>query len=157
MNLNYFKTVFLKTKELAFSQVLIVFLLFVQISVVTRGLGTSNYGRAALVLALVALIFRTLHSRNSDVTLLMLKKQGKNIYTVSLLFDIFIGIISMFICIILFQSSFNTLFGDYQFNLILTILLSSNCLEAALIKTSFSTSIRYLLESDINSMISSAS
>ena len=112
MNLNYFKTVFLETKELAFSQVLIVFLLFIQISVVTRGLGTSNYGRAALILALVALVFRTLHSRNSDVTLLMLKKHGKNIYTVSLLFDIFIGIISMFICIILFQSSFNTLFGE---------------------------------------------
>ena len=129
MNLNYFKTVFLETKELAFSQVLIVFLLFVQISVVTRGLGTSNYGRAALVLALVALIFRTLHSRNSDVTLLMLKKQEKNIYTVSLLFDIFIGIISMFICIILFQSSFNTLFGDYQLNLTLTILLFSRVIQ----------------------------
>ena len=129
MNLNYFKTVFLETKELAFSQVLIVFLLFIQISVVTRGLGTSNYGRAALVLALVALIFRTLHSRNSDVTLLMLKKHGKNIYTVSLLFDISIGIISMFICIILFQSSFNTLFGGYQFNLTLTILLSSRVIQ----------------------------
>ena len=129
MNLNYLKTVLSETKELAFSQVLIVVLLFIQISVVTRGLGTSNYGRAALVLALVALIFRTFHSRNSDVTLLMLKKQGKNIYTVSLLFDIFIGIISMFFCIILFQSSFNTLFGDYQFNLILLILLSSRVIQ----------------------------
>ena len=129
MNLNYLKKVLLETKELAFSQVLIVVLLFIQISVVTRGLGTSNYGRAALVLALVALIFRTFHSRNSDVTLLMLKKQGKNIYTVSLLFDIFIGIISMFFCIILFQSSFNTLFGDYQFNLILLILLSSRVIQ----------------------------
>ena len=129
MNFNYLKTVLSETKELAFSQVLIVVLLFIQISVVTRGLGTSNYGRAALVLALVALIFRTFHSRNSDVTLLMLKKQGKNIYTVSLLFDIFIGIISMFFCIILFQSSFNTLFGDYQFNLILLILLSSRVIQ----------------------------
>ena len=129
MNLNYLKTVLSETKELAFSQVLIVVLLFIQISVVTRGLGTSNYGRAALVLALIALIFRTFHSRNSDVTLLMLKKQGKNIYTVSLLFDIFIGIISMFFCIILFQSSFNTLFGDYQFNLILLILLSSRVIQ----------------------------
>ena len=129
MNFNYLKTVLLETKELAFSQVLIVVLLFVQISIVTRGLGTSNYGRAALVLALVALIFRTLHSRNSDVTLLMLKKHGKNIYTVSLLFDIFIGIISMFICIILFQSSLNTLFGDYQINLTLTILLSSRVIQ----------------------------
>ena len=129
MNLNYLKAVLSETKELAFSQVLIVVMLFVQISVVTRGLGTSNYGRAALVLALIALIFRTFHSRNSDVTLLMLKKQGKNIYTVSLLFDIFIGIISMFFCNILFQSSFNTLFGDYQFNLILLILLSSRVIQ----------------------------
>ena len=129
MNLNYLKAVLSETKELAFSQVLIVVMLFIQISVVTRGLGTSNYGRAALVLALIALIFRTFHSRNSDVTLLMLKKQGKNIYTVSLLFDIFIGIISMFFCIILFQSSFNTLFGDYQFNLILLILLSSRVIQ----------------------------
>ena len=129
MNLNYLKAVLSETKELAFSQVLIVVLLFIQISVVTRGLGTSNYGRAALVLALIALIFRTFHSRNSDVTLLMLKKQGKNIYTVSLLFDIFIGIVSMFFCIILFQSSFNTLFGDYQFNLILLILLSSRVIQ----------------------------
>ena len=129
MKLNYFKSVFLETKELAFSQVLIVLLLFIQISVVTRGLGTSNYGRAALVLALVALIFRTLHSRNSDVTLLMLKKHGKNIYTVSLLFDFLIGVISMFICIILFKSSFNTLFGDYQLNLTLTVLLSSRVIQ----------------------------
>jgi len=129
MNLNYFKTLFLETKELAFSQLLIILLLFIQISVVTRGLGTSNYGRAALVLALVALIFRTLHSRNSDVTLLMLKKHRKNIYAVSLLFDFFIGIISMFICIILFQSSFNTLFGDYQLNLTLTALLCSRVIQ----------------------------
>jgi len=129
MNLNYFKTLFLETKELAFSQLLIILLLFIQISVVTRGLGTSNYGRAALVLALVALIFRTLHSRNSDVTLLMLKKHGKNIYAVSLLFDFFIGIISMFICIILFQSSFNTLFGGYQLNLTLTALLCSRVIQ----------------------------
>ncbi len=129
MNFNYLKTVLLETKELAFSQVLIVVLLFVQISIVTRGLGTSNYGRAALVLALIALIFRTFHSRNSDVTLLMLKKHGKNIYTISLLFDIFIGIISMFFCVILFQSSFNTLFGGYQYNLILLILLSSRVIQ----------------------------
>ena len=129
MNLNYLKKVLLETKELAFSQVLIVVLLFIQISVVTRGLGTSNYGRAALVLALIALIFRTFHSRNSDVTLLMLKKQGKNIYTVSLLFDIFIGLVSMFFCVILLQSSFNTLFGDYQFNSIILILLSSRVIQ----------------------------
>ena len=129
MNLNYLKKVLLETKELAFSQVLIVVLLFIQISVVTKGLGASKYGRAALVLALIALIFRTFHSKNSDVTLLMLKKHGKNIYTISLLFDIFIGLVSMFFCVILLQSSFNTLFGDYQFNSILLILLSSRVIQ----------------------------
>ena len=129
MNLNYLKKVLLETKELAFSQVLIVVLLFIQISVVTKGLGASKYGRAALVLALIALIFRTFHSKNSDVTLLMLKKHGKNIYTISLLFDIFIGLVSMFFCIILLQSSFNTLFGDYQFNSIILILLSSRVIQ----------------------------
>ena len=129
MNLNYLKKVLLETKELAFSQVLIVVLLFIQISVVTKGLGASKYGRAALVLALIALIFRTFHSKNSDVTLLMLKKHGKNIYTISLLFDIFIGLISMFFCVILLQSSFNTLFGDYQFNSIILILLSSRVIQ----------------------------
>ena len=35
----------------------------------------------------------------------------------------------MFICIILFKSSFNTLFGDYQFNLTLTILLFSRVIQ----------------------------
>ena len=129
MNLNYLKKVLLETKELAFSQVLIVVLLFIQISVVTKGLGASKYGRAALVLALIALIFRTFHSKNSDVTLLMLKKHGKNIYTISLLFDIFIGLVSMFFCVILLQSSFNTLFGDYQFNSIILILLSSRVIQ----------------------------
>ena len=129
MNLNYLKKVLLETKELAFSQVLIVVLLFIQISVVTKGLGASKYGRAALVLALIALIFRTFHSKNSDVTLLMLKKHGKNIYTISLLFDIFIGLVSMFFCVIILQSSFNTLFGDYQFNSIILILLSSRVIQ----------------------------
>ena len=129
MNLNYLKKVLLETKELAFSQVLIVVLLFIQISVVTKGLGASKYGRAALVLALIALIFRTFHSKNSDVTLLMLKKHGKNIYTISLLFDIFIGLVSMLFCVILLQSSFNTLFGDYQFNSIILILLSSRVIQ----------------------------
>ena len=129
MNLNYLKKVLLETKELAFSQVLIVVLLFIQISVVTKGLGASKYGRAALVLALIALIFRTFHSKNSDVTLLMLKKHGKNIYTISLLFDIFIGLVSMFFCVIILQSSFNTLFGDYQFNSIILILLFSRVIQ----------------------------
>ena len=48
-----------------------------------RGLGTTGYGQAVLVLALIAIIFRTLHARNSDVTLLMLKKYGEKMFTLS--------------------------------------------------------------------------
>ena len=99
MNFKYLKTLLFEIKELASSQLLIVVILFVQVGIVTRGLGTTSYGQAVLVLALIAIIFRTLHARNSDVTLLMLKKiWGKNVYTFScirlinwcsLLFDLF--------------------------------------------------------------------
>ena len=68
MNFNYLKTLFYEVKELASSQLLIVIILFIQVGIVTRGLGTTGYGQAVLVLALIAIIFRTLHARNSDVT-----------------------------------------------------------------------------------------
>ena len=73
MNFHYLKNLVSDIKELGISQFIIVIVLFIQVSIVTRGLGTSRYGQAVLVLALIAIIFRTLHARNSDVTLLMLK------------------------------------------------------------------------------------
>ena len=107
MNFKYLKTLLFEIKELASSQLLIVVILFVQVGIVTRGLGTTSYGQAVLVLALIAIIFRTLHARNSDVTLLMLKKYGESMFTLSLIFDLLIGIICYLICFILFQSSLN--------------------------------------------------
>ena len=114
MNFKYLKTLFFEIKELASSQLLIVFILFVQIGIVTRGLGTTSYGQAVLVLALIAIIFRTLHARNSDVTLLMLKKYGESMFTLSLIFDIINWNNLQFDLFSIFQSSFNTLFGNYQ-------------------------------------------
>ena len=74
MNFQFLKNLINDTKELGVSQFIIIIALFIQVGIVTRGLGTSKYGQAVLVLALIAVIFRTFHGRNSDVTLLMLKK-----------------------------------------------------------------------------------
>ena len=71
MNFQYIKNLINDIKELASSQMIIVILLFAQVSIVTKGLGTIKYGQAVLVLALVAIIFRSLHARNSDVTCLL--------------------------------------------------------------------------------------
>ena len=123
MNFKYLKTLLFEIKELASSQVLIVIILFVQVGIVTRGLGTTSYGQAVLVLALIAVIFRTFHARNSDVTLLMLKKYGENMFTLSLIYDLLIGIVCYLICLVLFQSGFNSLFGNYNLSFALNILL----------------------------------
>ena len=72
MNFHYLKNLVSDIRELGISQFIIVIVLFVQVSIVTRGLGTSRYGQAVLVLALIAIIFR-------------MKKFKK--YYLSLLFD----------------------------------------------------------------------
>ena len=123
MNFKYLKTLLFEIKELASSQLLIVVILFVQVGIVTRGLGTTSYGQAVLVLALIAIIFRTLHARNSDVTLLMLKKYGERMFTLSLVYDLLIGVVCYLICLVLFQSGLNSLFGNYSMSISLNILL----------------------------------
>ena len=123
MNFKYLKTLLFEIKELASSQLLVVVILFVQVGIVTRGLGTTSYGQAVLVLALIAIIFRTLHARNSDVTLLMLKKYGERMFTLSLVYDLLIGVVCYLICLALFQSGLNSLFGNYSMSISLNILL----------------------------------
>ena len=123
MNFKYLKTLLFEIKELASSQLLIVIILFVQVGIVTRGLGTASYGQAVLVLALIAIIFRTLHARNSDVTLLMLKKYGESMFTISLIYDLLIGIVCYLICLVIFQSELNSLFGNYTMSFALNVLL----------------------------------
>ena len=123
MNFRYFKSIIFEIKELATSQILIVILLFIQIGVVTRGLGTSEYGKVALILTLVAIVFRTLHGKNSDVTLISLKKSGTDIFTLSILYDLLIGIVAFTFCLALFNSTANNLFGAYEVNTFLYLLL----------------------------------
>ena len=123
MNFRYFKSIIFEVKELATSQILIVILLFIQIGVVTRGLGTSEYGKVALILTLVAIVFRTLHGKNSDVTLISLKKSGTDIFTLSIFYDLLIGLVAFAFCLALFNSTANNLFGAYEVNMILYLLL----------------------------------
>ena len=123
MHFHFLKTFFFEIKELATSELKIVIVLFIQVGIVTRGLGTTGYGQAVLVLALIAIIFRTLHARNSDVTLLMLKKYGEKMFTLSLVYDLLIGIVCYLICLVLFQSELNSLFGNYSMTYSLNILL----------------------------------
>src|SRR5210317_64804 len=123
MNFQYIKNLISEIKELASSQMFIVILLFVQVSIVTKGLGTIKYGQAVLVLALVAIIFRSLHARNSDVTLLMIQKYGEKMYTRSLFFDLIIGVICYSLCLIIFGSQVNTFFGNYSMSFALNFFL----------------------------------
>ena len=123
MNFQYIKNLISEIKELASSQMFIVILLFAQVSIVTKGLGTIKYGQAVLVLALVAIIFRSLHARNSDVTLLMIQKYGEKMYTRSLFFDLIIGVICYSLCLIIFGSQVNTFFGNYSMSYALNFFL----------------------------------
>ena len=123
MNFQYIKNLINDIKELASSQMIIVILLFAQVSFVTKGLGTIKYGQAVFVLALVAIIFRSLHARNSDVTLLMIQKYGEKMYTRSLFFDLLIGIICYCLCLIIFGSQINTFFGNYSMSFALNFFL----------------------------------
>tara|TARA_A100000164_G_C21852633_1_gene745797 strand:- start:92 stop:1327 length:1236 start_codon:yes stop_codon:yes gene_type:complete len=129
MNFQYIKSLILDIKELGISQFIIIIILFIQISIVTRGLGTSKYGQAVLVLALIAIIFRTLHARNSDVTLLMLKNHGSSMFSLSLIYDFLIGLICYFFCLLVFQSQLNSLFGNYNISFALNILLISRIFQ----------------------------
>ena len=129
MNFQFLKNLINDTKELGVSQFIIIIALFIQVGIVTRGLGTSKYGQAVLVLALIAVIFRTFHARNSDVTLLMLKKHGSGIFTISLIYDFLIGFICYLLCLFVFQSQLNSLFGNYNMSLALNILLISRIFQ----------------------------
>jgi O-antigen/teichoic acid export membrane protein len=129
MNFLYIKKLISDIKELGISQFIIVIVLFIQVSIVTRGLGTSNYGQAVLVLALIAIIFRTLHARNSDVTLLMLKNHGSSIFSLSIIYDFLIGLVCYFICLLVFHSQLNSFFGNYTMSFALNILLISRIFQ----------------------------
>ena len=105
--MNYFKSIYkfiFETKTLVLSQFFIAILSLVQASIVARELGPSKFGQAALVLSLPAIVFRSIHSRSSDFTLVALKDLKiikQHIIVSSLLIDLVSGIIASMISIVI--------------------------------------------------------
>ena len=72
------KKFFLETKELLFSQGVIALLAIIQIRVVAQSLGPDVYGRIGVYWGIIALCFRLLNSRNSDLILINLRSFNSN-------------------------------------------------------------------------------
>ena len=125
MKFNYLKNVLFQTKSLSSSQLLIAIISIIQIGIVSRLLGPENFGRAVLVITLISLIFRILHARNSDVSLLIFKSYGTTHIFNSFIFDFLISSIGAVITILVFHSTLNSLFGQYQFDIFISFLILS--------------------------------
>ena len=129
MNLVFAKKILNEIKELAATQIFIVVILFIQIGIVTRQLGVVAFGRVSLLIVIVSFVFRTLNSRNSDVILIFLTKHKENVFTLSIFFDLFIGSIAYFICLILLISPLNYNFGDFTLNQTIHLFIFSRVIQ----------------------------
>ena len=124
----YIKEIFLQTKELISSQFFVAIISVLQVSYVVKQLGVENFGTVTLIITLPSLVFRATHSRNSDVTLLALKK-GENVFTDSLFFDFFIGLFSFTICFSIFYSGLGNYFGMQTLTPIIFLYLLSRIVQ----------------------------
>ena len=129
MIISYLKSLFENIKGIAFSQLLIASLLLYQVSIVSRGLGLEDYGRVGLVTVSTMLVFRVLHSKNSDVTLMILKSKNQSIFIHSIFFDLFVGFLGYLICIIIINSSLNNYLGSFNLNTYLNLFLISKIIQ----------------------------
>jgi len=129
MNLGFAKKILNEIKELAATQIFIVVILFIQVGIVTRQLGVEAFGRVSLLIVIVSFVFRSLNSRNSDVILIFLSKHKENVFTLSIFFDLFIGSIAYFICIILLISPLNYNFGNFTLNQTIHLFIFSKVIQ----------------------------
>ena len=104
---NFMKSFVLETKELLLSQGVIAILAIIQIRIVATNLGPEIYGKIGVYWGLIALCFRLLNSRNSDLVLINFKNQEKNFLISSIFFEIILGLISALIALLLFLISIN--------------------------------------------------
>ena len=108
------KKFFLETKELLFSQGVIALLAIIQIRIVAQSLGPDVYGRIGVYWGIIALCFRFLNSRNSDLILINLRSLKGNFLRSALLFELVLGLISTLLVYLLFRVSIN--FGLLDFS-----------------------------------------
>ena len=104
---NFMKSFVLETKELLLSQGVIAILAIIQIRVVATNLGPEVYGKIGVYWGIIALCFRLLNSRNSDLVLLNFKNKDKNFLRSSIFFEIILGLISSLIAFSIFLISIN--------------------------------------------------
>ena len=115
------KKFFLETKELLFSQGVIALLAIIQIRIVAQSLGPDVYGRIGVYWGIIALCFRFLNSRNSDLILINLRSFKSNFLRSAILFEIVLGLMSSLLVYSLFLISIN--FGLLDFSKIPIYLL----------------------------------
>ena len=109
---NFMKSFVLETKELLLSQGVIAILAIIQIRIVATNLGPEVYGKIGVYWGLIALSFRLLNSRNSDLILINFKNKDKNFLRSSILFEIILGLFSSLIALSLFLISINLEIAD---------------------------------------------
>ena len=127
MNISFIKEILNQTKNLALSQFFIAIVSLLQVSLVVKILGVEKYGIVTLMVTLPSLVFRALHSKNSDVTLLSLKKGSALIY--SYMFDFIVGFLSFLICILLLNLPIKSYFGINNLDSYILIFIASRILQ----------------------------
>ena len=130
----FMKTFFIETKELILSQGIIAVLAIIQIRIVAKTFGPELYGTIGVYLGLIAICFRLLNSRNSDLILINFKNTSKNFLKTSILFEFILGLLSalLVIVVLLISKKFNLLSFDTVPNYLLFFIFSrifTNVLE----------------------------
>ena len=110
MNISFVREILKQTKDLILSQFFVAAVSLLQVSLVVKLLGVEKYGIVTLIVTLPSLVFRALHSKNSDVTLLTLNEKSSVLY--SYLFDMLIGLVAFLICLSGIKSSNKKLFWN---------------------------------------------
>ncbi|NND23499.1 MAG: hypothetical protein HKN86_02285, partial [Acidimicrobiia bacterium] len=127
MNISFIKDILRQTKDLIISQFFIAAISLLQVSLVVKILGVEKYGMVTLIVTLPSLVYRSLHSKNSDVTLLTLKEKVPVMY--SYLFDLIIGIIAFLICISVLNLPVKNYFGINEIETYIFIFFASKILQ----------------------------
>ena len=115
------KTFFKETKELILSQGIIAVLAIIQIRIVAKTFGPELYGTIGVYLGLIAICFRLLNSRNSDLVLINFKNTSINFLKSAILFEIILGFVSALLIILILLISKN--YDLITFNTIPTYLV----------------------------------
>ena len=126
--MKYLIQILKESKLLLASQVLIAIILILQVSIVTKGLGLDQYGELAILVTFISLIFRILHSKNNDVTLVALKTSHTSIFFQSFFFDVILGLIGTVILYIVFNLNFLNYFEDVSKLKYLTFFIATKAL-----------------------------